>query len=601
MINNKIKLVIWDMDETFWKGTISEGEIEPVNTNIQLVKDLVDRGIMQSISSKNDFDVVKGKLSELGIWDLFVFPKINWNSKAAQIKQIITECNLRPINTLFIDDNPHNLGEAIALLPEINTAYPSIIPSLLDLEYLKGNDDRNRDRLKQFKILEEKASAQSSYSSNEEFLRQSNIKVDILYDCKDHKDRILDLINRSNQLNYTKIRLSAKELEELLDNPKYKSCYVSVKDNYGDYGIVGFASIAENKAKHFLFSCRTIGMGVEQYVYAKLNYPQLNRVGSVISDVKKDFEPDWINMEQKTERKNSQRMDISVLLHGGCDLSQMEPYLYFKNLTTEYNLGKFHRDHTLCALNAYNKYDELTEIQEKIPLLSKDDFYTEIFTDKYDIVVISVLQDYSQGVYRYKKNKNIKIALGSFDEPITPNQLEGCKSEDLEWFFDNFEFEGRIQPQDFMKNLQFIRNHMNKDIALIIINGVEVPCYTNSSEPDRYKVHIEMNKIVDEFVAQSENTYLLDVRKFVVKSEQLTDRIRHYERKVYFNIAKELSKIIKEHCGENIKVRRVINTKSFVKKVLKNIFSVGNVRKDGYKYKVLIIFGIKIVLTKNTN
>ena len=98
MIKDKIKLVIWDMDETFWKGTISEGEIEPINSNIQLVKDLVDRGIMQSISSKNDFDVVKNKLQEFGIWDLFVFPKINWDPKAAQIKQIIENCNLRPNN-----------------------------------------------------------------------------------------------------------------------------------------------------------------------------------------------------------------------------------------------------------------------------------------------------------------------------------------------------------------------------------------------------------------------------------------------------------------------------------------------------------------------
>lgn len=178
MIHDKIKLVIWDMDETFWKGTISEGQIEPIQENIDLIKHLVDRGIMNSISSKNDFDVVKSKLSEFGIWDLFVFPKINWNPKAAQIKQIITECNLRPVNVLFVDDNPHNLGETTALLPEINTATPDIIPSLYVSEYLKGNDDKNHDRLKQFKILEEKATAQSACSSNEEFLKQSNIKVD---------------------------------------------------------------------------------------------------------------------------------------------------------------------------------------------------------------------------------------------------------------------------------------------------------------------------------------------------------------------------------------------------------------------------------------
>ena len=52
MIKEDIKLVIWDMDDTFWKGTISEyAQIEFVENNINIVKELVDRGIMNSISS----------------------------------------------------------------------------------------------------------------------------------------------------------------------------------------------------------------------------------------------------------------------------------------------------------------------------------------------------------------------------------------------------------------------------------------------------------------------------------------------------------------------------------------------------------------------
>lgn len=583
------------MDETFWKGTISEGEIEPINSNIQLVKDLVDRGIMQSISSKNDFDVVKNKLQEFGIWDLFVFPKINWDPKAAQIKQIIENCNLRPNNVLFIDDNPHNLGETESLLPEISTIMPNEIHTLKDSNFLIGNDDKSHDRLKQFKVLETKYIAKTASSSNEEFLKKSNIKVDILPDCKEHKERILDLINRSNQLNYTKIRLTAEELDELLDNPKYKNYYISVQDNYGDYGIVGFVSIVGNVAKHFLFSCRTIGMGVEQYVYAKLNYPEFKLVGSVISNVDKSAAPDWINQKEKTTKKHTQSMEVSVLLHGGCDLSQMEPYLYFKNLTTEYNLLKFHRDHTLCAINSYHKYKELEEFVEKIPLLSKDDFKTELFSNKFDIAVISVLQDYSQGVYVYKKNPGIKIALGSFDEPITPKHTEGYEVKDLKWFFDNFEFVGRITPQEFKENLKFIREHMDKHTALVIINGCEVPC-DNPAEPNRHKTHIEMNKVVDDFVAQTDNVYLLDVRKFVTTPQQLTDRIRHYERLVYFDIAQELSKIIQQSCGKSVKIKKYAKYRDSFKNLLKNIFSITNEKMKKGNYKILTVLGIKIKL-----
>ena len=50
-----IKLVIWDLDETFWKGTLSEGSVVVPDENAQLVKDLTDCGIINSISSKNGY------------------------------------------------------------------------------------------------------------------------------------------------------------------------------------------------------------------------------------------------------------------------------------------------------------------------------------------------------------------------------------------------------------------------------------------------------------------------------------------------------------------------------------------------------------------
>ena len=73
----KIKLVIWDLDETFWKGTISDGEVEPIPENIEIVKKLTDRGIVNSICSKNDHEVAKNELIKEGVWDYFVFPSID--------------------------------------------------------------------------------------------------------------------------------------------------------------------------------------------------------------------------------------------------------------------------------------------------------------------------------------------------------------------------------------------------------------------------------------------------------------------------------------------------------------------------------------------
>ena len=59
-----IKLIIWDLDETFWHGTLSEGEVSQKPEYIKFVKEITDRGIMNSIVSKNDYDKAAKVLTE---------------------------------------------------------------------------------------------------------------------------------------------------------------------------------------------------------------------------------------------------------------------------------------------------------------------------------------------------------------------------------------------------------------------------------------------------------------------------------------------------------------------------------------------------------
>ena len=73
---DKIKLVIWDLDETFWKGTLSEEGIQLISSNIEVVKTLTNRGIINSIVSKNTYTDAQEQIKKAGIWDYFVFPKI---------------------------------------------------------------------------------------------------------------------------------------------------------------------------------------------------------------------------------------------------------------------------------------------------------------------------------------------------------------------------------------------------------------------------------------------------------------------------------------------------------------------------------------------
>jgi len=64
-----VRLVIWDLDETFWKGTLSEGGITFCPEHRDIVIALAERGIISTICSKNDLEAVRDLLNEHEVWD----------------------------------------------------------------------------------------------------------------------------------------------------------------------------------------------------------------------------------------------------------------------------------------------------------------------------------------------------------------------------------------------------------------------------------------------------------------------------------------------------------------------------------------------------
>jgi FkbH-like protein len=312
-IQAPVKLVIWDLDETFWSGTLSEEGIHPVEAHVQMIRTLVDRGIMCSICSKNDFAQAQAAVEALGIWDLFVFPHIAWSPKGQAIAQMIDEMGLRDENVLFLDDNHLNLEEATFFSPRLMVVDASKggLTGLLDLPQLKGKDDRGHSRLAQYKVMEQKKDErENSGLSNAEFLRQSQIKIKIITDVENHMDRVLEILNRTNQLNFTKVRANSETeraaLEELLAVSGMHAGLVHVQDRYGDYGVVGFFCVrtkfSGTAVHHFAFSCRTLNMGVEQWVWQHLNRPDFDVVGPVASKLTDHGEIDWITEVTDFER-----------------------------------------------------------------------------------------------------------------------------------------------------------------------------------------------------------------------------------------------------------------------------------------------------------
>ena len=574
-----IKLIIWDLDETFWNGTISEGSVDIPFRNLEIIKKTTDMGIVNSICSKNDLSVVQQQLTDLGIWDYFVFPSINWAAKGNRVKDIIDTMKLRYVNVLFVDDNVQNLEEAKHFCPGLMTALPDKLQDLYIMIDKSGKTDLDHKRLQQYHLLEKKEALRSEFSSNDEFLVSCNIKVSIAYDCINHLDRIYDLLIRSNQLNYTKVRPQKNELEQLFYNPEMKCGYVSVQDKFGDYGIIGFFALCGTTAEHFAFSCRTLGMQVEQYVYMTLGCPKIHVSGNVVAELRADFIPPWINQNQ-LRTKEVQKEEIhsaKILIKGPCDMSQMYSFLdCCKNLTTEFSYtneqgvlteGHNHTSQIVTALKA-------TDCDKKT-ILADGTFFdagmlnTALQNEKFDFVVLSMLTDGNLGTYIHDKT-SYEVALCEKQYDLTDGErlkqyisgsifTSGIKfSEDiLSNFKKKFTCTTDTTWKKTVDNLEFINSFIGHDTKLILLLGSEQKFSgkCNASYENRHIEHANMNREITVWAQNQPNVILIHYDKYIHNSNDFVDTINHFSKRVYYDLALDLVKIFKDNSKSDVKVK----------------------------------------------
>ena len=140
----------------------------------------------------------------MGIWDEFIFPRIAWTAKGPQIRQLVADIQLRPETVLFIDDNVMNLKEAQFYVPGLNVAEPDCLPGLLASPRLRGKPDPERQRRARYRVLEEKQALRSAQGDNEQFLRESGVRISFHTDIDEQFPRIHDPVS------YTHLTLPTK-------------------------------------------------------------------------------------------------------------------------------------------------------------------------------------------------------------------------------------------------------------------------------------------------------------------------------------------------------------------------------------------------------
>jgi FkbH-like protein len=332
-----IKLIVWDLDDTLWEGTLADGGEVRIN---QWRRDFILRanqhGLINSVVSKNDPAVARAKLQKFGLLDALIHPIIAFRPKGALVKGLVQALHLREQNTLFVDDNPLNLNEVKFFCPRIQTldARHEATDRLLAGLLARARPDRGK-RHREYQVLAQKLVAAEAFGGdNEAFLRQCAIKVALVRGTKNLRfaSRIEELVNRSNQMNFLKTRIPKGTATFLIgDSSQYDTYSVFVRDRYGSYGLVGFAAmeITTMKLIHFAFSCRIMNMGVESIVLAQIagRYGASQRIGQLrntdyitVSDASSpDFQ---LDMEIAAGKRNP-----DILVMANCQSGIIAHYL----------------------------------------------------------------------------------------------------------------------------------------------------------------------------------------------------------------------------------------------------------------------------------
>jgi FkbH-like protein len=264
------KCVVWDLDNTLWEGILLEGDTISLRPRVvEIIKTLDSRGILQSVASRNDNDQAMERLRKFGLEEYFLYPQVNWNSKASSVKKIAELLNIGLDAMAFIDDQPFEREEVRNSLPDVLCIDAANLDSLLEMPQMNPRfitvDSKVR-RLMYVSDIARKKVEEEFIGPTEEFLASLGMVFTISPAKEEDLQRAEELTVRTNQLNTTGYTYSFDELNEFRQSDQHKLLISSLEDKFGTYGKIGLA-LMECRAtvwtlKLLLMSCRVMSRGI---------------------------------------------------------------------------------------------------------------------------------------------------------------------------------------------------------------------------------------------------------------------------------------------------------------------------------------------------
>ena len=265
-----IKCIVWDLDQTLWRGTLGEDEqVLLPEENRALLEHLDASGILQSIASRNDPDTAMEQLRKLGIDHYFLYPQLGFHSKALSIQTIAQKLNIGLDTIAFLDDNEFELREIGYFLPQVARYHAwSHRNSLMEAVGQEGTGTAESRNRRVFMQAQEKRDQEELKFSGtrEEFLRDCAMRLTIREAREDDLARVCELVERSSQYKTFSQTVDPDFCRRYRASTQSKLWVAELEDRFGQYGIIGVCFLRSGDGNvwidQFCISCRVGGRGI---------------------------------------------------------------------------------------------------------------------------------------------------------------------------------------------------------------------------------------------------------------------------------------------------------------------------------------------------
>ncbi len=292
------KVLAVDLDNVLWGGVVGEdgiaglkiGRDYPGNVYLriqQVLLNLKSRGILLALLSKNNGQDVVDAFATLADMPLrlsdFAAMRINWRPKHENLREIAVELNLGLDSFVFVDDQTFEREQMMYYLPEVKVLGASEDPlqTLTALTQCRYFDvlrvsTEDRARAEDYAAQTGRQALASASSSPQQFLESLQLRAVVAHVNSATLPRAAQMLAKTNQFNATARRYGEAELGRMARDPANLALTLSLSDRFSDQGIVGLAiGLAGERTDTmrvdvFLLSCRALGRGAEQVLWASL-------------------------------------------------------------------------------------------------------------------------------------------------------------------------------------------------------------------------------------------------------------------------------------------------------------------------------------------